>query len=85
MFADFDIDQNHCLYLVRISFDGYGCCHPDSSVGIGKIDNQKSKLIIKAIEGDCLETVEVIEALKNYFRENKAVLWEDALTEYGLI
>lgn len=26
VFADFDIDENGCLYLVRISYDGYGCC-----------------------------------------------------------
>ena len=85
MFADFDIDQDHRLYLTRISFDGYGCCHPNVSIGIGKIDRQNSKLLIKAIKGEFLEAVDVIEVLKNYFRENKAALWEDALAKYGLI
>jgi hypothetical protein len=25
VFADFDVDADERLYLVRISFDGYGC------------------------------------------------------------
>jgi hypothetical protein len=85
VFADFDIDKNGYLYLVRISFDGYGCCHPDSNVGIGKIDYPCSQLIIKAIENDHLQTSEVIKVLQNYFRKNKATLWEDALIKHELI
>ena len=26
VFADFDLDNAGCVFLVRISFDGYGCC-----------------------------------------------------------
>ncbi len=33
VFADFNIDNNQCLYLVRISFDGYGCCDVSATKG----------------------------------------------------
>lgn len=85
MFADFDINQNGCLYLVRISFDGYGCCYPDIKVGISALDNEKSQRLTKNIESGSLETPEVAEILKNYFRENKAALWEDALKDHEII
>jgi hypothetical protein len=85
VFADFDIDKNNCLYLVRISFDGYGCCNLGSSANIGKIDKQGSQLIIEAIKSGHLETPEVIRILKKYFLESKASLWEDALIKHELI
>lgn len=85
MFADFDVNEYGRLHLVRISFDGYGCCLPDPSVGIGELDIEKSQQIIRSIEGDELDAPEIMEILKNYFRENRAVLWEDALKVHELI
>ena len=85
VFADFDINQDGCFYLVRISFDGYGCCQPDIQIGIGALDIEKSHQLSRNIKNGSLETPEVAEILRSYFRENKAALWEDALKEHDLI
>lgn len=83
VFADFAIDDTGCIYLVRISFDGFGCCEPED--GIGRIDAMNSKHIVSAIESGNLKTPNVTEILRNYFRTNKNHLWEDALLEHELI
>ncbi|MFK8012152.1 MAG: hypothetical protein AB8B80_08945 [Marinicellaceae bacterium] len=83
VFTDFDMNHNGCLYLVRISFDGYGCCHPESEVG--KIDNETSKRLIKIIENDKFSTSEASKILSKYFKENKAKLWEYALVDHDII
>ncbi len=85
VFADFNIDQNGCLYIVRISFDGYGCCEFDSKTKLGKIDSEKSKKLIRLIEENELETPDVSRILSEYFKENRKILWGDALEEHHLI
>ena len=85
VFADFDMNQKGGLYLVRISFDGYGCCHPNLKIGISELNTEKSRKLIKNIEANSLETSEVAEILREYFRQNKAALWEDALRDHELI
>lgn len=85
VFADFDIDENSCLFLVRISFDGYGCCNLDSKSEIGKIDKENSLRLIKHIEANSFENLETNQIIIEYFRENKSILWEDALKEHKLI
>lgn len=85
VFADFDINKNGNLYLVRISFDGYGCCYPDSKIAIGGINQKQSKRLIQLIESDNLNTTEASSILSSYLAENKSTLWEDALIEHELI
>jgi hypothetical protein len=85
VFADFDVDRDGCLCLVRISFDGYGCCDPAPGSGMRKIDRKSSRSVIDAIGKGDVNTAEVAEILRTCFRENKAALWEDALTQHGLI
>lgn len=41
-FSDFNIDIDKCLYLVRISFDGYGCCRIQSEKKPKKINREKN-------------------------------------------
>ena len=85
VFADFNVDQDGCLYLVRISFDGYGCLEIDSETEIGRIDRKDSKKLIHLIEENKLETPESGRILKEYFNENRKLLWEDALEDHQLI
>lgn len=85
VFADFDINENENLFLVRISFDGYGCCHPSSKIRIGEINKKQSKRLIKLIESEEFKTTEASEIISNYLTENKSALWEDALIKHGLI
>lgn len=83
VFADFGLSKEGALYLVRISYDGYGCCEPETV--ISEMDEVKSKQLILAIETNELTSSETQEIVSSYFREHKHVLWEDALLEHEII
>jgi hypothetical protein len=83
VFADFDTDDGDMVSLRRISFDGYGCCDVEESVT--RMNSEDSRLLLDAIAGGELGSVQVAEALRRYFRENKDVIWSDALEENDLL
>jgi hypothetical protein len=83
VFADFDTDDADIISLRRISFDGYGCCKVGES--ITKMSSGDSHLLLDAIARGEFESVEVEEVLRKYFRENKDVIWSDALAEHDLL
>lgn len=85
VFADFDTDESGCLYLVRISFDGYGCCYPNSHKELDKIAIDKSRRLIKQIVADDFACHEASETIREYLWAIRASLWEDALKDHGLI
>lgn len=85
VFADFDIDDNGQIYLLRISFDGYGCCNPDWTKAPPKINAELSSKIITAIHLNDLESQDVQDTLKSYFNCCKTSIWEEALIEYDLL
>lgn len=85
VFADFELDENGCLYLVRISFDGYGCCEPDSKTKLGRLNREQSKLLIELIEANNFKKPTASQILSEYLKENRKFLWEDALSDHGLI
>ena len=82
MYADFDVDEHQRAYLVRISFDGYGCCECASQVGRMSVNDSKVLLdmVERRVMADPLPAV-----LRTYLDANKGVLWEDALRDHGLI
>jgi hypothetical protein len=83
VFADFDTDDTDVISLRRISFDGYGCCEAAESVT--RMSPGDSRLLLDAIAGSDLGSPEVEETLRRYFRENKEVIWGDALAEHDLL
>ena len=83
VFADFDTDDADIISLRRISFDGYGCCGVGES--ITKMSSGDSRLLLDAIARGELESVEVVEVLQRYFRQNKDVILSDALAEHDLL
>ena len=83
VFADFDTDNTTIISLRRISFDGYGCCRVEKS--IPKMNSSDSRLRLDAVACGKLETLEVEEVLRRFFRQNKDVIWSDALAEHGLL
>src|SRR5688572_8917364 len=83
VFADFDKDAADIVSLRRISFDGYGCC--DAGEFITRMSSGDSRLLLDAIARDELRSVQVEETLRRYFRENKDVIWSDALAEHDLL
>lgn len=83
VFADFDTDDADLISLRRISFDGYGCCRVGES--ITKMSSGDSQVLLDSIARGELESVAVEQVLRRYFRENKDVIWSDALAEHGLL
>lgn len=83
VFADFDTDDTEIVSLRRISFDGFGCCEVRES--ITKMSSDDSHLLLDAIARGELGSAQVEEALRRYFRENKAVIWSEALAQHDLL
>lgn len=80
VFADFNIDDDGRVFVVRISYDGYGCCREPV---VGRMTPQESAALLAMVEQDALEPA--VPLLRAYFRENQEVLWSDALAEHGLV
>jgi hypothetical protein len=57
VFADFDVDRDGRLYLVRISFDGYDCCRAPADVG--RMRHEDSSLLLDMAAGRAVEPTEV--------------------------
>lgn len=85
VFADFDVDKKNCIYLVRISFDGYGCCRPSWDGKTKSMNIQDSKTLLNKVENGSIDFDSLNHILKSYFDKCKKALWVDALIEYGLI
>jgi hypothetical protein len=85
VFADFNVNENGSLYLVRISFDGYGCCYPNAQEKLAEISVDNSKYLIKQMEADDFADPIVSKIIREYFSAIRASLWEDALKDHGII
>jgi hypothetical protein len=83
VFADFDVDRDERLYLVRISLDGYGCCRAPADVG--RMRPEDSSLLLDMTARRAVEPGAVEPILRGYFTENEERLWGDALREHGLV
>ena len=81
VFADFDVDEEGRAFLVRISFDGYGCCDGDFK----KMSLEDSRTLIAEVERGSFEDPKVEMVLRSYFQENAGAIWEDALTTHELL
>ena len=82
VFADFDIDEDGCVVLTRISFDGFGCCPTRTAIPMNLVVSER---FIQQIEDDNVSTQEFAKILENYFKKNEDVIWKDALNEHGLL
>jgi hypothetical protein len=82
-FADFSIDSDGLVYLVRISFDGYGCCATEGKVARMPLD--ESHTLVKLVNTDDVNRDEIREILYRYFDQNQNVIWRDALVEHELL
>ena len=83
VFADFETNDADIISLLRISFDGFGCCKAGET--ITKMSSRDSRVLLDAIARGELGSVQVEETLRRYFRENKDVIWSDALAEHDLL
>lgn len=85
VFADFDIDEFGCLYLVRISYDGFGCCRIDNTDDINRINKTDSQLLIHSIEQNSFERNTIQRIVLNHLKANAEHLWKDALEFHNLL
>ena len=83
VFADFDVDDEGRVRLLRISFDGYGCC--SAAGGFKKMSPEDSRLFVGAVDRGDVGDRKIEAALRTYFRENSEAIWSDALTDHELL
>jgi hypothetical protein len=82
VFADFDLDDDGCVSLLSISFDGFGCCRTTGEVR--SMNSEHSKRFIDLIEHNDMSD-RLAEIVLEYFSENSDVIWKDALEQHGLL
>ena len=82
VFADFDVDLDGRVFVVRISFDGYGCC--DAPIDVGRMGPAESAALLSMIQdGTVRPPAEAI--LRAYFQANRDALWANALADHALL
>jgi hypothetical protein len=85
VFADFDVDPDGYISLLRVSFDGYGAWRPAEGQSTTTMEVQDAAALQKARNEGTLNSEEVRALLRKYFHANSATIWSDALSEYGLL
>ena len=83
VFIDFNRSVENKIVLVRISFDGYGCCNLDKRAN--HLSYKDSQKFIKEIEKKNLDQDAITELVKEAININKEFIWADALERYDLI
>lgn len=82
VFVDFDVDADDRLFAVRVSYDGFGCCHAPAD--IGRMNTPDSKALLAMAEAGVFDD-SAERILRSYFRHNRDVLWIDALEQHDLL
>jgi hypothetical protein len=85
VFADFDVDPDGYISLLRVSFDGYGAWRPAEGQRTTTMDVQDAAVLQQARNDGTLNSDEVRALLRRYFHANSATIWRDALAAYGLL
>jgi hypothetical protein len=83
VFIDFNRTQDNLITLVRISFDGYGCCNLDNK-GLNLNLNDSAEFIVE-MENENLNQKIISRLVIEIIKVNKDHIWMDAIQEYGLI
>lgn len=69
--------------MIRISFDGYGCCNLEEKAV--PLDLQDSKTFLAVMKQKKMDQQVVSEIVLKAIKLNQANIWEDALKAYELI
>lgn len=83
VFLDFNVSGENLVFLIRISFDGYGCCNFEENSKPLSIED--SKIFIQFINHDELFQNIIRSLVKKAIEINKENIWIDALNEYELL
>jgi len=83
VFIDYNRNGNDQISLVRISFDGYGCCNLDKkAIPLNKED---SALFFEELNKENLNQEKITDLVTKTIEINKENIWNDALEEYNLV
>lgn len=83
VFADFDQDADDRIFLRRISFDGYGCCHLPEAVT--RMSSPDSRVLIDSFARNSIDNPRIEPLLRAYFQHIADMVWRDALIDHELI
>lgn len=81
------IDYNNCgfnkIRLIRISFDGYGCCELNNLTE--PMTEEESTLFKHIIQNNIPDQAELRTLVKSDLHRNIELHWQDALEEHRLL
>lgn len=82
VFLDFNNIASNQVSLIRISFDGYGCCElgRDST----PLNEDDSRTFMRIVQEKITEQKALLAIVKQAINLNKDLIWSDALKEYYL-
>jgi len=82
IYIDFNLDENHLIYLKRISFDGYGCCTIENSKTLDKKDSIQFQ---DEMSKDSIDQIIVEDLVRRLINLNTKKIWTDALKQYKIL
>ena len=85
VFADFDVDADGRISLLRVSFDGYGVWRSAAGPRATRMDGSDAAALQRARAEGALDSDAVRTLLRRYFHANRGRIWSDALEAYGLL
>lgn len=83
VFIDFNRIGNDQISLVRISFDGYGCCNLHKKAEL--LNKEESTMFIEELNKEHLNQEVITILVKKTIKLNEEQIWKDALQEYELM
>ena len=83
VFIDFNSSPDNEISLIRISFDGFGCCNIDGKAK--KLNLMDSKQFIEELNKEALNQIAITDVVNKAIKINNEFIWTDALEKYGLI
>ena len=83
VFLDFNNQESNRICLIRISFDGYGCC--DLGEYAIPLNENDSRIFKDIILEDIKDQSALLKIVKQAIALNKELIWKDATEEYNLV
>lgn len=83
VFIDFNRSSENKIFLVRISFDGYGCCNLNGVKSHLSVEDSQRFLV--EMDKKILNQEIITELVLKAIQINKEFIWNDALEKYNLI
>ena len=83
IYLDFEKDENNCIFLKRISFDGFGCCELTNSPT--SLNIKESEQFISIFKKDELDQDLLTMLVQKCISLNQDLIWQDAIDKYNLL